>query len=254
MTSTEPRYDNIGHQYANTRREDPRFYERILGALGNARSVVNVGAGAGSYEPRDRHVVAVEPSDVMVAQRPRTLAPALRAGAQALPLRDGSVDAAMSVLSLHHWDEQQEQGVRELRRVASGPVVLLTCDPEVSGAMWLMADYLPEIAALDRRIFPSMARLADWLGGTTRVEAVPIPRDTCDWTLMSFWAHPSRVLDAAARNSTSGFARMPIAAVKRVVSAVERDLEDGTWDARHGNLRQLSEYDAGLRLVVNTPA
>src|ERR1700709_475009 len=143
-TNPDPRYDRIGQGYAHTRKADPRIFDRIHGALGAARTVVNVGAGAGSYEPRDRHVIAVEPSDVMVAQRPRTLAPALRAGAQALPLRDGSVDAAMSVLSLHHWDEQQEQGVRELRRVASGPVVLLTCDPEVSGAMWLMADYLPE--------------------------------------------------------------------------------------------------------------
>ncbi len=254
MTATQPRYDQIGHKYANTRREDPRFYARILAALGDARSVVNVGAGAGSYEPRDRYVVAVEPSDVMVAQRPRALAPALRGGAQSLPLRDGSVDAAMSVLSLHHWDEHQEQGVRELRRVASGPVVLLTCDPEVSGAMWLMADYLPEIGALDRRIFPSMDRLAHWLGGSTRVEIMPIPHDTCDWTLMSFWAHPTRVLDAAARNSTSGFARMPPAVVARAVSAVERDLEAGTWDARHGNLRKLKEFDAGLRLVVSTPA
>src|SRR6185503_16738436 len=106
-------------------------------ALGSARTVVNVGAGAGSYEPRDRHVIAIEPSDVMAAQRARELAPAIRAAAGSLPLRDASVDAAMSVLSLHHWDEQREQGVREMRRVARGPVVILTCDPEVSGAMWL---------------------------------------------------------------------------------------------------------------------
>jgi SAM-dependent methyltransferase len=170
-----------------------------------------------------------------------------------LPLRDRSVDAAMSVLSLHHWDEHQEQGVRELRRVARGPVVLLTCDPAVSGAMWLMADYLPEIAELDRRIFPTMDRLSSWLGGRTRVEVVPVPRDVCDWMLMSFWAHPERVLDASARNATSGFARMPLAVVERAVSAVQRDLQDGTWDARHGGLRQLSEHDAGLRLVLNTP-
>jgi GNAT superfamily N-acetyltransferase len=248
------RYDGIGQGYAATRREDPRLRQLIVAALGSARTVVNVGAGAGSYEPSDRYVVAIEPSDVMAAQRPRHLAPALKAEAHRLPLRDGGVDAAMAILTVHHWDEEQERGVRELRRVATGPVVILTCDPEVSGAIWLMADYLPEVAELDRRIFPSMARLSAWLGGTTRVETVPIPRDTCDWTLMSFWAHPERVLDASARHATSGFARMPAAVVDRVVAAVSADLADGTWDARHGALRKLDAYDAGARLVVNVPA
>ena len=257
MTSTadeKARYDGIGEGYARTRREEPRFRERIEAALGPARTVVNVGAGAGSYEPRERHVVAIEPSDVMAAQRPRELAPAVRAEAHRLPLRDGSVDAAMSVLSLHHWDETQERGVRELRRVATGPVVILTCDPDVSGAWWLTADYLTEVAELDRRIFPSMARLAEWLGGTTRVEVLPVPRDTCDWMLLSFWAHPERVLDAEARNAVSGFARMPAAVIDRVVAAVTRDLRDGSWEARYGHLRTLDSYDAGLRLVVNTRA
>src|SRR5580693_1498701 len=130
------RYDAIGQDYARFRREDPRFRARILEALGEARTVVNVGAGTGSYEPEDRHVVAIEPSDVMAAQRPRHRAPAIRAGAGDLPLRDGAVDAAMAILTLHHWDDAREQGVRELRRVASGPVVVLTYDPRVSGAMW----------------------------------------------------------------------------------------------------------------------
>lgn len=252
-TAAPARYDRIGHGYAATRREDPRLRERILAALGDARSVVNVGAGTGSYEPRDREVIAIEPSRVMAAQRPPTAALAVRAMAQRLPLADGSVDAAMALLTLHHWDEHQEQGVRELRRVATGPVILLTCDPEVSGAMWLMADYLPEVAELDRVTFPSTERLAAWLGGRTQVEAVPVRRDSPDWTLMSFWAHPERVLDAAARQATSGFSRMPSAVVERVVAAVGRDLENGTWNARHGQLRTLDAYDAGLRLVLNTP-
>jgi SAM-dependent methyltransferase len=247
------RYDDIGHGYAGLRREEPRFFARILAALGDARTVVNVGAGAGSYEPRDRYVIAVEPSDVMAAQRPRELAPALRAAANSLPLRDGSVDAAMAILTVHHWDETQAAGVRELRRVARGPVVILTCDAEVASRMWLVADYWPEVGALDRRIFPSLAQLGQWLGGTTRVEVVPVPRDTCDWTLMSFWAHPERVLDERARNATSGFARMPAAVVARVVAAVERDLADGTWEARYGDLRRSDDYDAGLRLLVNVP-
>ena len=246
----EPRYEQIGHGYAGTRREDARIAARILAALGDSRSVLNVGAGTGSYEPTDRWVLAVEPSDVMAAQRPATRAPALRADAGTLPLRDGSVDAAMAILTIHHWDAQRERGVRELRRVARGPVVILTYDAEVSGSMWLMADYLPEVAELDRRIFPPTDEIVAWLGGRANVTTVPIPADCTDWMLGSFWAHPERVLDAAARAATSGFARMAPAVVERVTSAVARDLTSGAWDRRHGRLRGLSEFDAGLPLIV----
>jgi hypothetical protein len=244
------RYDSIGAEYARTRREDPLVREHIERALGSARTVVNVGAGAGSYEPADRHVIAIEPSDVMAAQRPRTSAPAIRASAGQLPLRDRAVDAAMTVLSIHHWDQEQERGVRELRRVASGPVLILTYDPRVSGEMWLMKDYFPEVAELDARTLPLPERIVAWLGGNATVTPVPISRDTPDWHLGSFWAHPERVLDDRARGATSGFARARPEVVQRVVSAVRRDLDDGSWDARHGHLRTLSEYDGGMRLIV----
>jgi SAM-dependent methyltransferase len=247
------RYDSIGHGYARTRREDPRLRARIVAALGEAQTVVNVGAGAGSYEPDDRYVIAIEPSDIMAAQRPRSRAPAIRAPADALLLRDRAVDAAMAVLTLHHWDDACERGVREMRRVARGPVVIVTYDPLVSGAMWLMADYFSEVALLDHKIFPPPERLAEWLGGRVAVEPLPIHRESPDWMLGSFWAHPERVLDAEARAGTSGFARMAAPVVDRVVAAISRDLADGTWDRRHGALRSLDEYDAGLRLVVGTP-
>lgn len=211
---------------------------------------MNVGAGAGSYEPHDRYVIAVEPSDVMAAQRPRELAPAIRASAARLPLRDDAVDAAMAILTVHHWDRERREGVRELRRVARDQVVILTVDPQISGRMWLMADYLPEVAALDHRIFPRVGQIADWLGGAVRVQTVPIGRDTPDWTLGSFWAHPERVLDQHARSATSGFARMPADVVARVVRAVDHDLQTGAWDERHGHLRRLDSYDAGLRLIT----
>jgi SAM-dependent methyltransferase len=246
------RYDTIGHGYSRTRREDPRFRAQIHAALGTARTVVNVGAGAGAYEPTDRHVIAIEPSDVMAAQRSPDLVPAIRASAGSLPLRDRSVDAAMAILSVHHWDEEREAGIRELRRVARGPVVILTYDASISAAMWLMADYLPEVAALDFRIFPSPEQLTEWLGGDVRTDKVPIPRDTPDWQLGSFWAHPERVLDANARAATSGFARMPANVVDRVVSEVSRDLASGLWDDRHGHLRRLDSLDVGLRLVIAT--
>jgi SAM-dependent methyltransferase len=247
------RYDIIGRGYSRTRREDPLFRALIHAALGNARTVVNVGAGSGAYEPSDLHVIAVEPSDVMAAQRSRDLAPAIRASASSIPLRDGSVDAAMAILSVHHWDEQREQGVRELRRVARGAVIILTYDASISGAMWLMADYLPEVARLDLQIFPPPQQLEGWLGGDVRIDTVPIPRDTPDWMLGSFWAHPERVLDASARAATSGFARMPSHVVDRVVSEVSRDLASGLWDHRHGHLRTLDALDVGLRLIAARP-
>lgn len=243
------RYDRIGGGYSRLRAEDPALRAAIHAALGDARTVLNVGAGAGSYEPADRHVLAVEPSDVMAAQRPAGAAPALAASAEELPLRDRSFDAAMAVLSVHHWDAGRERGVRELRRVARGPVVIVTIDPRVSEKMWLLADYLPEVAALDHRIFPLPETIAEWLGGEVRIEVMPVLRDTPDWTLLSYWAHPERVLDAEARAATSGFARMPAAVVDRVVANVKRDLEDGTWERKHGALRSLAECDVGLRLI-----
>jgi SAM-dependent methyltransferase len=251
--SPTPRYERIGIGYARTRRADPRLAERIHHALGDARTVVNVGAGAGSYEPRDRHVIAIEPSEVMAAQRPPELAPAIRASAGELPLRDRSVDAAMAILSVHHWDAEQERGVREMRRVARGPVVIMTYDPEVSGKMWLMSEYMPEVAELDRRTFPSIETLSGWLSGASCVEKLEIPDDTPDWMLGSFWAHPERVLDAAARAATSGFARMDAGVVDRVVESVRRDLASGAWDRRHGDLRRLRSFDVGLRLIISTP-
>jgi SAM-dependent methyltransferase len=247
------RYDTIGSGYASNRREDPQLRDRIARSLGDARSVVNVGAGTGSYEPRDRLVVAIEPSVVMISQRPADAAPVVQASASRLPLRDGSIDAAMAVLTVHHWDDGLDAGLAELRRVARGPVVVVTYDADVSSQMWLVRDYLPELAALDRSTFPSIDRLARALGGDVEVQVVPTPHDTPDWTLGSFWAHPERVLDASARSSTSGLARMAPAVIDRLVTDLRRDLDDGTWDQRHGHLREQSEFDSGMRLLVARP-
>jgi SAM-dependent methyltransferase len=247
---SDARYDTIGRTYASTRREEPQLREAIHAALGDARTVLNVGAGAGNYEPRDRHVIAIEPSDVMAAQRPPGLAPAIRASAGALPLRDDAVDAAMAVLTIHHWDDDQERGVRELRRVSRGPVVIVSYDSRVSRRMWLLERYLHEVRDLDDRIFPPPELVAEWLGGAD-ITPHEIPRDTPDWTLGSFWAHPERVLEPRARAATSGFARMPAEVVERVVREVGADLESGAWDERHGHLRTLEAYDVGMRLIVS---
>lgn len=243
----------IGERYASTRREDPQLVAAIAGGLGTSRTLLNVGAGAGSYEPRDRYVLAFEPSDVMAAQRPDGAVPALRLGAGPLPLRDASVDAALAVLTIHHWRDQLETGVRELRRVARGPVVIVTYDTDISTQMWLLRDYMPETAAMDRALFPSIAELAGWLGGTVTVAPVLTARDTPDWTIASFWAHPQRVLDPTARQGTSAFALIEPSVVDRVAAAVAADLADGSWDRRYGHLHDLASFDAGMRLVVATP-
>jgi SAM-dependent methyltransferase len=227
------RYDEIGRSYSLTRHEDPAIKARVVAALGEARSVLNVGAGTGSYEPTDRRVIAIEPSRVMNLQRSPSSALVLRARADRLPLGDQCVDGAMVILSLHHWDDAKREGVQELRRVTRGPIVIATIDADVGSRMWLFADYMPEAAALDRRTFPRIDRVADWLGGTTRVETLEVSRDCPDWTLMSFWAHPERVLDERARSATSGFARQAPEVVARVVQDVRRDLDSGLWDARH---------------------
>ena len=242
-------YDQIGEGYAARRQPDPRIALRILEALGDARTVVNVGAGAGSYEPDDRCVMAVEPSQVMAEQRPADR-PAIRGVATDLPLHDQSVDAAMTILSLHHWDPDQQQGVREMARVARDTVVIVTIDQEVCGRMWLFADYFPEVRRRDEAIFSDPAQIAQWLPWPTTIETLPIHRDTPDHSLMAMWAHPERVLDPVARAVTSGFAREPDHVVERVVSAVRDDLESGAWDARYGTLRHQQEADCGLRIVV----
>jgi hypothetical protein len=160
----------------------------------------------------------------------------------------------MAILTIHHWDAEREAGVRELRRVATGPVAILTYVPEVSNEMWLVKDYLPEVGELDGQIFPGTDELAAWLGATVQVQTLPVHRESPDWMFGSFWAHPERVLDSEARNATSGFARTPEETVDRVVEALAADLSSGEWDRRHGHLRELDALDVGLRLVVARPA
>lgn len=249
VDSESTAYDRIGDGYAVRRMADPRIAAAIDRALGQARTVVNVGAGSGSYESGDRQVVAIEPSRVMAAQRTPDRVPAVLARAEALPLVDDAADAAMAILTVHHWSDP-ERGIGELVRVARERVVLLTVDPAVEAEMWLFKHYLPEVAEEDAHRFPSLAQLRRWLGGG-EVETVPVPADCRDGFLLSFWSRPELVLEPDARSATSGFARLPAAVIGRVVHALARDLSDGSWDRRHGHLRGLSEYDAGLRLVVS---
>lgn len=244
---SSPTYNRMGLNYSDYRRPDPRIEAVIWAALGDARSVVNVGAGTGSYEPTDRGVIAVEPSPVMIAQRPPQAAPALEGVAEALPLEDKSVDAAMGVLTIHHWPDL-EAGLAEMRRVARRRVVLLTLDPEAASKTWLIKDYFPEAGSMDRDVMPSQARIRASLPGTS-FEPVPIPRDCRDGFTIALWDRPEWLLDPEVRRASSIWHRMPPDAAERGLERLRAELESGRWEEKYGHLRTEAELDIGLRLV-----
>lgn len=238
-------YDSIGHGYAAGRRTDPAIAARIHAALGDAVSVLNVGAGTGSYEPSDRRVLAVEPSAVMRAQRPPGAPPVVAAVAEALPFRSGAFDAAMAVLSDHHWRDPVA-GLRELRRVA-GRVVVFQWDGTRFDDFWLVRDYLPEVKELGRG-GPSLAERAAAIGAS--MSPVPVPADCADGFFHAYWHRPHAYLDPAVRRATSVWARVGEEAERRAVTALAADLADGTWERRNGHLLELDELDLGARLLV----
>jgi SAM-dependent methyltransferase len=240
-------YDRIGRSYAAFRRPDRRIASAIDAALGDAHRVVNVGAGAGSYEPPGRTVLAVEPSEVMIRQRPPGAAPCLRGAAEALPLETGAVDAALAVLSVHHWTDL-ERGLGELARVARRRVVLLTWVPDAA-QFWLTADYFPEIAAHDRTIFPGTAALRALLErsvGPVQLAPVPVPHDCTDGVLGAYWRRPEAYLDAGRRSVMSSFARIDAGPG---LARLRADLASGRWAARNAHLLTQETLDAGYRLV-----
>ncbi|WP_431933750.1 class I SAM-dependent methyltransferase [Nonomuraea jabiensis] len=244
-------YDRHGQGYARQRRTDPRIAAQVHAALGQARTVINVGAGTGSYEPEDRYVVAVEPSAAMRAQRPRHLAPALDGIAERLPFDDDSFDAAMATVTVHQWNDT-EQGLRELRRVSRGPVVILTFDGDALDLLWL-AEYAPELIAAERRRYPPIDLIASLIGGRTEVMPVPIPVDCVDGFTEAYYARPERFLDPQVRASQSAWGFVDDDAEARAVDRLRRDLDSGAWDDRFGHLREQPEFVGSLRLVVGHP-
>ena len=253
---SEPLYDRIGRSYVATRAEDPRIAAAIHGALGDARTVLNVGAGSGSYEPRDRDVTAVEPSAVMRAQRPPGAAPCIDARAEALPFANGAFDAAMAVLSDHHWEDRLG-GLRELRRVARRAVVF-QWDPAYADAFWLARDYLASPSgsspAFGLTSFPgtqavSLAETEAALGATRSIR-VPIPQDCRDGFLMAYWRRPEAYLDRAVRANISVFSLLPAGQVEAMLAALRADLANGAWERRNAELLELEAYDFGYRVLV----
>ena len=241
-------YERHGRTYARHRRADPRIAARIDAALGDAHTVLNVGAGTGSYEPRDRWVLAVEPSATMRAQRPAGAAPAIDARAEALPLDDGAVDAAMACVTIHHW-ESPEAGLTELRRVARGPVVIFTF--ELSSLPAWQQEFLHEGLIKELPRFPAIDDIAAALGGRTRIESIPTPGDCVDGFFEAFWRRPESLLDPAVRSAQSMWALLEQGVEERIVKRLARALSSGAWDAEHGYLREQKHFDGALRLVIS---
>lgn len=244
-------YERHGQRYALQRQPDPRIAARIHAALGDAHTVLNIGAGAGSYEPLDRHVIAIEPSAVMRAQRPAHLAPAIHGVAEAIPLDDQSVDAAMATVTIHHWSDVRK-GLRELRRVTRGPVVIMAFDPERVSDFWLN-DYAPEVLRVTQRRDPQLSLVSDALGGRASVLPLPVPRDCVDGFQEAFYARPEAFLREEVRRAQSSWGFLAPGEEARSVEKLAEALRSGAWDAKHGALRNQAEYIGSLRLIVGLP-
>jgi len=242
-------YGEIGAAYSRYRRPDPRIAERVYEALGAARTVLNVGAGSGSYEPTGREVTAVEPSASMRSQRPTHLGAAIDATAEDLPFPDNSFDAAMTTFSVHQWSDLGA-GLREVRRVTRGPVVILTCDPGLVHRYWLH-EYAPEVIDAEARRYPPLAALADGLGGPTREVLVPVPLDCADGFNEAYYGRPEALLDPLARLSCSAWSFLDDAGQLRFSERLSRDLANGSWDDRFGHLRSQPTFNGSLVLVVS---
>ncbi len=245
-------YDRIGLGYSEHRRADSRIAAQIEAALGDARTVLNVGAGTGSYEPPGREVTAVEPSAEMIAQRPPGAAPVMQASAESLPLEDDSFDAAMAIISDHHWRDR-EAGLREMFRVARRRVLILNVEPSLAKDFWLTRDYLPGLINL---IPEPYRRPGYWerelheLLGEVEAHVVPVPYDCTDGFYAAYWRRPHAYLDPRARNSISVFHALSQAEVGEAMERLRRDLDEGRWEERHRDLLAESEWDVGLRLAV----
>ncbi|AJT41908.1 class I SAM-dependent methyltransferase [Psychromicrobium lacuslunae] len=243
-------YAQIGQGYARYRRPEPAIAARIAAALGDAKTVLNVGAGAGSYEPLDREVTAVEPSATMRAQRPSRLSPAIAASSEDLPFADNSFDASMATFTVHQWQDLA-QGLAEMRRVTRGPVVILSCDPALLGRFWLI-DYAVKVIETEASRYPAPDRVAELLGGA-RIEAVPIPLGCTDGFGEAYYGRPEMLLDEGARQANSAWSFLSEVEAASAVAALRTDLESGRWDELYGELRNQPFFDGSLVLIVSEP-
>lgn len=245
---TELAYDRMGLGYGAVRRPDPRIAAQIEAALGDAQSVLNVGAGTGSYEPTGRDVTAVEPSRTMIEQRPPEAAPVVEAFAESLPFEDDGFDAAMALITVHHWSDART-GLAEMVRVARRRVLVLTFTPTPPVELWMARDYFPRILEFHERVMLPIDELASMLPGAS-VEPVPIPSRCTDGFWLAVWDRPEMHLDPNVRRASSSWHHMDQEEIDDGLARLSADLESGRWDERNGHLRTQAGLDVGLRLVT----
>ena len=239
--------DSTATRYSQTRREDPRIARVLRHAIGNARSLLNVGAGSGSYEPSDLEVLAIEPSETLIRQRAIGAAPVIQARAEAIPLDDKSYDVALAVNTVHHWTDLRA-GLRELRRVCRHRIVIFLRDPSKGTPFWLTEDYLPALAPI-AYMSKVTATLEAELGKMATIEAA-LPHDCLDGSFCGYWARPESYLDPEVRRNISNFSMADSLYVAQGIEKLNRDLSSGDWDRKHGHLRALPELDCGHRILV----
>lgn len=251
MRNTIADYDRQAQSYSLIRQPDRRIEAVVHQALGQARNVLNLGAGTGSYEPLDRHVVAIEPSATMRSQRPKDLAPALITTAENIPFDDASFDASMAMLTVHHWPDL-ERGLGEMRRVTRGPCLVMSFDPDAPTDFW-MFDYVPEMRIVEQKRYPKLNRIEAGLGGRCEVMALPVALDCTDRFQVALYGRPEAFLDEAVRRSQSAWNFLGEGVEHRFVAELAADLKAGTWDARYGHFRRQAFITCQLRLVVSHP-
>ncbi len=251
MTYKPFNYDTPENQYAGHRRTDPRIAAHVHEALGDAQSIVNVGAGAGSYEPSDRYVIALEPSASMRAQRP-VGKPAIRGLAESIPLDDDAVDAAMAMVTIHHWTNMP-QGFSEMKRVSRKRVIIMTFDPDALDNFW-NAQYFREVIEVERGRYPTIATITQLLGGQCRVLSVPIPLDCVDGFQEAFYGRPEAFLDKKVRAAQSAWGYIPVEQQEILVKRLADDLASGKWDELYGHFRTQPTFTCALRLIISEKA
>ncbi|WP_100013155.1 class I SAM-dependent methyltransferase [Lentibacillus sediminis] len=245
-------YDKYGQKYSGHRRTDPRIAEYVYDALGSAETVLNLGAGAGSYEPEDRYVVAVEPSNVMRSQRLKAQkVPAINGTADSLPFDDNSFDASMAMLTVHHWPDMNK-GLKELRRVTREQVIIMTFDPDALDDFW-NADYFPELIEVEKPRYPKIDFITNALGGKCAVQSIPVPFDCVDGFQEAFYGRPEAFLEKEVRLSQSAWGFLSEEVEDRLVKALSDDLKSGEWDRKYGEFRTKSSFTCALRLIIATP-
>ena len=253
MKITHPalNYDQSGHSYSGHRRTDPGIAAFVHTALGNAQSVLNVGAGSGSYEQNDRYVVAVEPSAVMRSQRHANgNVPAIIGTADALPFDDHAFDASMAMVTIHHWPDMRK-GLQELRRVTSGQVLIMTFDPDALNNFW-NASYFPELIEVEKARYPTIDFIKEALGGTVDVQSIPIPLDCLDGFQEAFYGRPEAFLQKEVRMAQSAWGFLPDGLEELLVKRLEHELSSGEWDRKYSHFRTQTSFTGALKLIIAT--